>query len=67
MINIKKSRMETKKKVGGKKSPVTKIEVLPDIGRVFVLCGMLQEKEKEVRRKEAKEEGTDLEHCSIKF
>ena len=60
MINIKKSRMETKKKVGGKKSPVTKIEVLPDIGRVFVLCGMLQEKEKEVRRKEAKEEGTDL-------
>eukprot|EP00026_Physarum_polycephalum_P001849 Phypoly_transcript_01852.p1 GENE.Phypoly_transcript_01852~~Phypoly_transcript_01852.p1 ORF type:complete len:921 (+),score=179.80 Phypoly_transcript_01852:230-2992(+) len=33
-----KSRMETKKKVGGKKAPVTKIEVFPDIGRVFVLC-----------------------------
>lgn len=32
--------MEAKKKVGGKKAPVTKIEVLPDIGRVFVLCGM---------------------------
>ncbi len=32
--------METKKKIGGKKTPVTKIEVLPEIAKVFVLCGM---------------------------
>ena len=47
--------METKKKVGGKKASVDKIEVLPEIGKIFVLCGMWKRKEKQKREKEKKE------------